>query len=57
MAAYENILIGKCWRTLLYLMKVTGLFLDFVKLGFVGSGLFICQCDRLLKCVKQNMLT
>ena len=57
MAAYENILIGKCWRTLLYLMKVTGLFLDFVKLGFVGSGLFICQCDRLLKCVKQNTLT
>ena len=29
--------------------QVTGLYLDFVKLEFVGSVSFICQCDRLLK--------
>ena len=30
------------WQALLCVMKVTGLFLDFVKLGFVGSVSFIC---------------
>ena len=37
-------------------MKVTDLYLDFVKLWFVGTGLFTC-CDRLLKCMRQTMLT
>ena len=35
---YCLVILGK-WQTLL---KVTGLYLDFVKLGFIGSVSFIC---------------
>ena len=38
---YCLVILGK-WQALLGLMKVTCLYLDFVKLVFVGSVSFIC---------------